>query len=232
MNVGQATVRRLDRRDGLILILAPIVAFAIGRVFPGPTIDAGQLLAPAIPSPSGVASPLPPTSLALPAQGVEVPLPPIPSDKSGHLWSTSRLLLSAWSAAFLVIRWRRPRPPWRKLASQPGFAACGFGTLILTAQLGAIFLRWAAIWTWTAICYRAQNHIWMYFVPRSPIQMLGIWIRQGFLDSAAAGHAIVATWLIMLLGGWWRPEKSGIDRLGRALGAGWIALMVAGFFLD
>jgi hypothetical protein len=32
----------------------------------------------------------------------------------------------------------------------------------------------------------------------------------------------------MALGGWWRPERSAIDRLGKVLGIAWIAVMTAG----
>src|SRR4051794_33073784 len=32
-----------------------------------------------------------------------------------------------WAGAVVVIRLRPPRPPWRRLALQPGFAACVAG---------------------------------------------------------------------------------------------------------
>jgi hypothetical protein len=51
---------------------------------------------------------------------------------------------------------------------------------------------------------------------------------SGFLRSMQTGHGVAAAWLIMALGGWWRPERSTIDRIGRALGFAWIAIMVAG----
>ena len=38
---------------------------------------------------------------------------------------------------------------------------------------------------------------------------------------------VALAWLIMALGGWWRPERSWIDRLGEVLGASWIVMMLA-----
>jgi hypothetical protein len=39
--------------------------------------------------------------------------------------------------------------------------------------------------------------------------------------------AVAGAWLILLLAGWWRPEPSWIDRLGRVLGLGWIVLSLS-----
>jgi hypothetical protein len=66
----------------------------------------------------------------------------------------------------------------------------------------------------------------------TPVQQL--WYVLGLIvaDTAYAEGAIAGAWLIMVLGGWWRPEKSVIDRLGRAVGAGWIVLMVMGFIAN
>jgi hypothetical protein len=57
--------------------------------------------------------------------------------------------------------------------------------------------------------------------------------RLGDADSAAwmvgqttplyLGLAVLASWLTLRAGGWWRAEPSWIDRLGRALGVLWIA---------
>ena len=65
--------------------------------------------------------------------------------------------------------------------------------------------------------------------PATPVQQL--WFRLGGIVTKAvyAEAAIAGAWLIMAIGGWWRPERGWIDRLGRAVGAAWIALMLAGF---
>ena len=39
----------------------------------------------------------------------------------------------------------------------------------------------------------------------------------------SVGQAVIAPWLLLWLGGHWKPEPSWIDRLGRVLGWGWLA---------
>ena len=39
-----------------------------------------------------------------------------------------------------------------------------------------------------------------------------------------AGYAVAATWVVLAASGRWRPEKSWVDRLGRALGLAWICI--------
>lgn len=41
---------------------------------------------------------------------------------------------------------------------------------------------------------------------------------------ATVGGAVAAAWALLAVGGWWAPERSWIDRLGRAVGACWIAV--------
>ena len=39
------------------------------------------------------------------------------------------------------------------------------------------------------------------------------------------GTAIAASWILLLVSGQWRPERSWIDRAGRVLGWFWIAAL-------
>ncbi len=136
----------------------------------------------------------------------------------------------AWTLAFLILRWRRPRPSWWILARQPGLMACGVATLVLIVQFSAIAFRWAVAWSWTAIGPSRSPGVSSFgatSLTASALQHLWLSIHSGFLDSASAAHGIAGAWLIMALGGWWRPERSGIDRLGIALGVAWMALVVA-----
>ena len=41
---------------------------------------------------------------------------------------------------------------------------------------------------------------------------------------SGAGTAVGAVWVSLLLGGRWKAERSWIDRLGRVIGIGWMAL--------
>ena len=46
------------------------------------------------------------------------------------------------------------------------------------------------------------------------------------LVQLAVGPAVAAAWMVQALAGRWRPERSWVDRLGRVLGAYWIAAEV------
>jgi hypothetical protein len=58
--------------------------------------------------------------------------------------------LTAWTFAFLVMRLRQPRPPLRRLARQPGMAACSAASLVLIVALSAIVIP-EIIWSVRAI---------------------------------------------------------------------------------
>jgi hypothetical protein len=149
-------------------------------------------------------------------------------------------LLTAWAPALLVLSLRRPRPPWRKLTRQPGVVACGIGIVVLLVQLSGIMLRWALAWLWPEIGSLTPPqrvlppmNLWPHGVfplppsPRSPLRELWLSLSWGLHESAYSAHGIAGAWLIMALGGWWKPQRTWIDRLGRALGTAWIAMMVA-----
>ncbi len=215
-------IRKLDRRDGLIFMLSPMVAVLGVVLVPTPRLpisayNVGGLL------PDGILDQVP--------AGVSVSTT---IDTSLNAMARLVPFLTAWTAALWMIRMRRPRAPWRRMISQPGLAACSVGLLVLAVVLATHLVRWAAIWGWEAIVPSPPGS-WS-FSPESPLKDAWSTIYFGFAEGRTRiAEAVAATWLVMLLGGWWRPEKSGIDRLGRALGAGWIVLMIAGFaesFLD
>ncbi len=107
----------------------------------------------------------------------------------------------AWTLALIALRLRRPRPPWRILARQPGFlAACMAGLAfagLLLPLLGGILLGVA---------------------PSDRVQVLA---AASFGLAAAA--MLSGAWLTLIVTRRWRAERSWPDRLGRALGAYWIA---------
>jgi hypothetical protein len=213
---------------------------------PGPQLPA-PILVPA-PGPSPTAPSSPAILISTPAPSLPGPLVPslpvAPTDEPAVLapWNpsksaltqaieVSRPYLAAWTLAFPILRFRRPRPPKRLLTRQPGIAACGIAGLVLAVQLAAILLRWALSWSWTALSLWLPPSVWPFgasIAETSPLLDLWQSIHVGFLESSCAAHGIAGAWLIMALGGWWRPERTAIDRLGRALGAGWITVMVAG----
>ncbi len=225
MNARHSTSRRLDRWDGLILILATAVAILGPPLFPGPAPTA-------IPLPPWIEVPPPPViAPSGPAAFTGYLLEPVPIPDDGVPYSAylewlvgiSIAYVAIWTPALWIIRMRRPRPRWHRLIRQPGHAASSVGLLVFAIVFATDLLRWAASRAGHSGGLQLLQDAWFAVRPAGEAGL------EGTL------HAVPATWLIMLLGGWWRPERSAIDRLGRALGAGWIALMIAGFagsFLD
>lgn len=113
--------------------------------------------------------------------------------------------LATWTLAWLACRLWGPRPRWRRLARRPG-ATVGFVAGLAWLVGGGVMLRWAA----------DEHH-------RAPT-----WVEYGYVHLASAtmlgGFGVLAAWSGSALSGGWRPEGSWIDRMGRALGVGWIAL--------
>lgn len=236
MSVRDSTIRRLDRRDGLILVLATIAAILGVTVVPEPA-------PPPIPPPiPGILIQPPPdfipmgTTVTVEGGTEWVPYQPDEwiAQAMGYLvWSIdiSVPFLTAWTAALWIIRIRRPRPPWRRLIRQPGPAACSVRLLVLAVVFAANLIRWAVFRDWTAT---GPASMAPGMVPSPFWSLRDGWftIRAAIIEgSGAIPQAVAAPWLIMALGRWWRPEKSGIDRLGRALGAAWL-LVAAADYLD
>jgi len=133
----------------------------------------------------------------------------------------------AWTLAILVLRFRRPRPRWIRLIRQPGFIAAlvpapvlvwrviGFASLY--ARVGANPSSLAA-WIprhFNGIgCFMGGSPGWMLFD------------TDHFLNTMAMiGAAVAASWLLLVVSGQWRPERSWIDRFGRLIGWYWIAVL-------
>jgi hypothetical protein len=119
-------------------------------------------------------------------------------------WYTSQLiglLLVAFTPIFFMLRFERPRPPWRALLVQPG----------VVAGLAMVFgLFWGLGWI----------HI---LLPDRLDAISGPWI--------AIGGSVAAAWLILALCRRWRAEPGWVDRLGRLLGATAIATALLGLVI-
>jgi hypothetical protein len=224
--------RKLDLRDALILVMATAAGLAFYRA-----------TAPRVAKDVSTENPtvrcyvIPPSWV--PPLGLEWPSPGGGSRVRGVI-AAARPFLVAWTLAFPLLRLRRPRPGWRELARQPGMVACGISTLVLMALLLGISLESAlSSWVGPGATAATAPGLASPISPGSPgpgaatpitepplaAMRSALLLRASSVDFAA--HAIAGAWLIMALGGWRRPERSGIDRLGRALGAAWIAMMVA-----
>jgi hypothetical protein len=114
------------------------------------------------------------------------------------------VLLFLLSSACLLIRLRPPRPARRRLWCQPGFAACA------AAVLGEVIMAMTLV-----ISNHARLGGW------------GSFDRQVFWRHwPCSGPAVAGAWLALIVAGCWRAERSGIDRLGRVLGACWLVEML------
>jgi hypothetical protein len=108
-------------------------------------------------------------------------------------------LLSCWTFAFILIRFRKPRPRVRRLFREPGIVACSAAAaaLIVVAAVELALL-----------------------LARNP------WFQKEIIFTRISAHASFSALgglVTLLLSGRWRAQKTWIDRLGRALGIGWIA---------
>ena len=130
-------------------------------------------------------------------------------------------LLTAISPCFMVatltvlaLRLRRPRPRLHRLARQPGTVACA--SALLTFGLEALPGLPATLWLMT------QEEGWRWdwlHLSGLPSRTAG-WVVM----DADTGIAVLGAWTVLGCGALWRPEPDWIDRTGRLLGAGWIAV--------
>jgi hypothetical protein len=112
--------------------------------------------------------------------------------------------------AFIAMRLLGPRPPFRRLARQPGIvAACASCLASVLIGLPVIFVALVAGW----------DDVSEWFVAE----------EQVMLVTMCGGLAVLVSWVTLLLSRRWRAERSWVDRLGRAIGVFWImaALPVA-----
>ena len=179
-------------------------------------------------------------------------------EKPGSYWTSvtpSWLMAAAMAAsvatpmtlACLAFRLRDPRPPRRRLWTQPGTAAMLACTLLFVVKsvevAGAFARRDVNELAGQAARVRVSDTTYLIHVGPSPLLLMGgsvptsngvlwsydagCWGIQMAAFSAPCGFTVAAIWLLLGLSGRWRPEKSWIDRLGRLLGVVWIACAIA-----
>ncbi len=132
----------------------------------------------------------------------------------------------AWTLAILVLRFLRPRPRWVRLVRQPGFVAClmaalalvwrliGFATMCVRVAGDPGLAAWLPRHFEGRGCFMGGNPGWLLFD------------TDHFLNTMAMiGAAVASGWILLLVSGQRRPERSWIDRAGRALGWFWIAIL-------
>ncbi len=114
-------------------------------------------------------------------------------------WYVLFALLICWTVALFAVRLRRPRPPLRRLALQPGLLATATATTAL-ALLGPLIAM--------------ERHAGSR--PNLESNFLVI------LIILQVGSAVGGAWLALAVSGRRRPEPGWIDALGRLVGAAWL----------
>ena len=107
-------------------------------------------------------------------------------------------LVAAWTMGTLILRLRRPRPRFRRLALQPGWVACCAAAVGI--GVGVVM---------TAIGIAGRYGVMQYFE----------------LVTYPVGVAVAAAWTHLAVSGRWRPERSWVDRMGRVMGIVWLAMI-------
>jgi hypothetical protein len=123
-------------------------------------------------------------------------------------------LLLGLTLAQPAMRLGRPRPPLRDVFRQSGFGVC---VVVIVGALILFDLLW-----------RAQFDVsrWLSEL-RQPGRIAYPWAEQWGVDwRLTLASAVLLCWPVLGLPPW-RSEASWIDRLGRAVGWGWIVVMAS-----
>lgn len=136
---------------------------------------------------------------------------------AGYLAAVMGVLVT-WTPTVLALRLRRPRPRFRRLSRQPGFAAGLAGTSIVALGILAVGLLALVRVARRGMAVRAG----MRLRPPDPSWWLGVVLHFG----AVVGPAVIGAWLLLTLSGRRRPSGGWLDLLGRGLGVAWIILFV------
>jgi hypothetical protein len=120
--------------------------------------------------------------------------------------------LGVWTVGLLVLHLKHLRPLYRRLALafEPGFVACCVAVMgmLLAGPTYLINLR--------------RN-----LTPGLPMSVkIQFWLGQALTcGKAEPGIAVLAAWVTLALCKQWRPRPDWLDRLGRAIGMLWIAMI-------
>lgn len=109
--------------------------------------------------------------------------------------------------ALLAVRFRRPRPPLRRVFRQPGTVAC----------LAVVFS-----WVMSSLPLLLKVFLLTALRPSSPRYGVQIYLHS----TLYMGSTVVLAWTVLALARAWRPEASWIDRAGRRLGVTFIVVWV------
>jgi hypothetical protein len=125
------------------------------------------------------------------------------------------VMLMAWSAAWLVLQLRQPRPRLHRLTRQPGFLATFSSTAVLVVS-GPIT---AAVLASSSMSLGIPRDDWLLF---------GMWSA---LISSQIGVAVAAGWALLAVGRRCRLSTGWLERVGQATGIVWVAMIPSNLIL-
>ncbi len=135
--------------------------------------------------------------------------------------------------ALVALRFRPPRPTFRRIARQPGAVACASALAAIAFRLGAEVFCWVL-----GYLTRPQSQV---NLPSPPFVRtdtaafhppVGRWLHNALLEpfpilvSPSVAIAVAVGCCVLRASGRWRSDPGWIDRSGRWLGSFWIALGV------
>jgi hypothetical protein len=135
--------------------------------------------------------------------------------------------------ALVALRFRSPRPTFRRIARQPGAVACASALAAIAFRLGAEVSCWVL-----GYLTRPQSQVNLPSPPSVRLDNPGFhppagqWLRNALLEpfpilvSPSVAIAVTVGWCVLRASGRWRSDPGWIDRSGRWLGSFWIALGV------
>lgn len=129
---------------------------------------------------------------------------PVRSEFSDYLNSTAL----TWTFALLGLSLTRPRPTTRELSCRPGFSAGTAALTVLTARSAQLLFGSSLTSEIVSVTERIK------------LCMKDLFEGAWFAYDLSLGVACV--WVATALCGCWRPEKTWLDRTGRALGVWWL----------
>jgi hypothetical protein len=128
----------------------------------------------------------------------------------------------AWTPALLALNLTRHRAPRRELACRPGFSVLVAVVVVLLAD--------------TLFSGLVIYSIELKFTPGITFPQYALWVGNAvvkdFMYELSIATTVAAVWLVTAMAGCWRPERTWIDRTGRAVGAFWLGIRAACFFGD
>jgi hypothetical protein len=125
--------------------------------------------------------------------------------EDGNLSDLGVRFLAPWSLALAGLRLVPPGPARRRLLAQPGFAATATASVLMALRLGQFSIE-------NAVQFHGQLNNYTRI--------------QTMTDPSPVAPAVLTAWTLMAMFGRYRPEKSWIDRAGRAIGALWIGMAI------